>query len=255
LQRKPAETRGFPVEYWLTPEEIGELDYAAYWNDEEAERHKEWYVLDGDFSRMEGYLEEVGLLDDLQASLEEVGTLAGTGLDLAAGTLWAAPHLLAAGTVERLYCLEYSRHRLLKLGPAVLERYAVSPERVVLALGSFYDLHLADGSVDFALMSQALHHADDPDRLLAELQRVLRPGGVAIVIGEHVVTPGMYARAALRALARPGSGLRLGHDRVMGDHFYARSDYRRMFQRHGFRHRRVRRGGAAFQGFVLRSDG
>jgi ubiquinone/menaquinone biosynthesis C-methylase UbiE len=42
----------------------------------------------------------------------------------------------------------------------------VPPEKIVLARGTFYDLHLPDGSVDFVLLSQAFHHADRPGELL-----------------------------------------------------------------------------------------
>jgi SAM-dependent methyltransferase len=263
------------IEHWIAPEGEDDLQY-AYWNDEAVERGKEWYVLDGDFTKMERHLDEVGLVEDLGACLREAETvrgrpISGVGLDLAAGTLWAARHLLAAGPVERLYCVEYSEHRLLKLGPAVLEHYGTAPESVVLALGSFYELQLADASVDFAFMSQALHHADEPERLLAELARVLRPDGVVIVIGEHLVTGRMQAMQALRkAAARlparaqrrlfgrelevTACGLAPEPDRVAGDHFHTPRQYRRLFRSRGFRHRRVRRPGAQFQGFVLWRD-
>jgi SAM-dependent methyltransferase len=41
---------------------------------------------------------------------------------------------------------------------------------------------LADGSVDLALLSQALHHADDPARALAEAARILVPGGRILLL-------------------------------------------------------------------------
>lgn len=264
------------IEHWIALDAVDDVEYSEYWNDEAVERGKEWYVLDGDFTQMERHLYEVGLVEDLRACLREAETvrgrpIGGVGLDLAAGTLWAARYLLAAGPVERLYCVEYSHHRLLRIGPAVLEHYGTAPDGVVLALGSFYDLRLADASVDFAFMSQALHHADEPERLLAELARVLRPDGVVIVIGEHVVTPQMQAMQALRLVASrlpaaaqrrlfgreleiTAGGLAPEPDRVAGDHFYTRRQYRRMFLNRGFRHRPVRRRGAQFQGFVLWRD-
>jgi SAM-dependent methyltransferase len=260
------------VEHWIAPGPAEDHPY-AYWNDESVERGKEWYVLDGDFTRMERHLDEVGLVEDLRACLREAEAvrgrpIGGVGLDLAAGTLWAARYLLAAGRVERLYCVEYSEHRLLKLGPAVLEHYGTAPDAVVLALGSFYELQLPDASVDFAFMSQALHHAEQPERLLAELARVLRPGGVVIVIGEHLVTGRMQAMQALRRAASrlpagvqrrlfgrelhvTARGLAPEPDRVAGDHFYTPGQYQRLFRSSGFGHRRVRRRGAQFQGFVL----
>jgi ubiquinone/menaquinone biosynthesis C-methylase UbiE len=42
-------------------------------------------------------------------------------------------------------------------------------------------LPLASESVDAAVISDALHHIGDPDATLAEVERILRPGGVVIV--------------------------------------------------------------------------
>lgn len=48
--------------------------------------------------------------------------------------------------------------------------------------GELEALPLADASVDVAVLSQALHHAADPVRALAEAERVLRPGGKLLVL-------------------------------------------------------------------------
>lgn len=48
--------------------------------------------------------------------------------------------------------------------------------------GELARLPLRDGSVDVALLSQALHHAADPEAALAEAVRILRPGGRVLVL-------------------------------------------------------------------------
>ena len=48
--------------------------------------------------------------------------------------------------------------------------------------GEIEALPLDDESVDVALLSQALHHATDPDAALAEAVRILRPGGRVLVL-------------------------------------------------------------------------
>ena len=267
------------IENWLPDLKINEIEYSQYWNDEEKEKSKEWYILDGDFLKMERYLKTTGLLQDLRQCIEVLHTdlnrqIAGIGIDLAAGNLWAAPYLLNVGTVNKLYCIEYSKHRLLKIGPAVLDHYGIPKEKVVLAIGSFYDLHVDDQSFDFVFMSQAFHHADDPKRLLEEICRVLKPCGVVIIIGEHIVN---YRKAYIKhfvkflistfmpeklqkkifnktfnvekLIASPREIY--APDPVLGDHYYTDAEYNSMFSKYGFRIKHVRNHHSRFQSFVL----
>jgi ArsR family transcriptional regulator len=62
--------------------------------------------------------------------------------------------------------------------------------------GLLEHLPLADESVDLALLSQALHHAENPARALAEARRILRPGGRVLILDlrEHGET---WVRAKL----------------------------------------------------------
>jgi len=270
----------YKVQEWITPSEIKTIEYSGYWNDETQDKGTHWDVLDGNFGKMEAYLREKGLLRQLEESVRRLQSkfnreLHGTGADLAAGTLWAVPHLLRLGKVEKIYCVEYSRHRLFKIGPKVLEHYGVPKDKVILVLGSFYNLKLPDKSLDFVFMSAALHHADDPNALLSEVRRVLKPEGVAIVIREHIseATLKAYVKHILRFfVSRAPSGIqkrlfgRTFHetklipkssselfppDPVLGDHFYTRLQYQEMFSRHGFIAEHVRDKSSSPQAFVL----
>jgi SAM-dependent methyltransferase len=267
------------TENWLSDAEISRIEYSQFWNDEEMEKDKAWYILDGDFAKMERYLETTSLALDLSDCVKVLNTdfkrhLTGVGIDMAAGNLWAVPRLLRLGTVDKIYCLEYSKHRLLQIGPAVLEYYGVPKERVVLALGSFYDLHLKNKSLDFVFMSQAFHHADDPNRLLREVDRVLRDNGVIIIVGEHVfgyrkeqakhivkylisrlVPKGIQQRLFGRVFAvrtlMPSRRHILPPDPVIGDHYYTPKEYESLFSGLGFQAKRLRRKNSSFQSFVL----
>jgi ArsR family transcriptional regulator len=53
---------------------------------------------------------------------------------------------------------------------------------IVWKQGELEKLPISDRSTDVALLSQALHHADHPDRALAEASRILRPGGRVLVL-------------------------------------------------------------------------
>ena len=74
---------------------------------------------------------------------------------------------------------------VLKRARALATRRRVS--NVTWKRGELEKLPLADGSVDVALFSQALHHAADPARAVAEGVRILVPGGRVLVLdlSEH----------------------------------------------------------------------
>lgn len=55
---------------------------------------------------------------------------------------------------------------------------------VRFVLGDALALPVEDGSVDIALSSRTLHHVDDPGRSIAELARVIAPGGRAVVVDQ-----------------------------------------------------------------------
>lgn len=48
--------------------------------------------------------------------------------------------------------------------------------------GELEKLPLKDGSVDVALLSQALHHASSPEKALAEAARIVKPGGRVLLL-------------------------------------------------------------------------
>lgn len=49
-------------------------------------------------------------------------------------------------------------------------------------LGEIEEIPIDDGSVDLALFSQALHHAQNPTKALSEAFRILKPGGTLVVL-------------------------------------------------------------------------
>jgi ArsR family transcriptional regulator len=69
---------------------------------------------------------------------------------------------------------------VLTRGRALAARRKVS--NIVWKRGELERVPLREASVDLVLLSQALHHAADPDRVLAEAHRILRPGGRVLVL-------------------------------------------------------------------------
>src|SRR5579862_5354254 len=85
------------------------------------------------------------------------------------------------------------------LGPHVIQALGIDQSREMLAaarvnleragllnsivrLGDMYQLPLADASFDAVVIHQVLHYADRPDAAIAEAARVLRPGGLLVVV-------------------------------------------------------------------------
>ena len=81
--------------------------------------------------------------------------------------------------------------RALELARDRLALHRVPPERVELIEGSdsTVGIPLADESVDFLQSQGVLHHTSDPEAILSELYRVLRPGGRGLIM--------VYNRASL----------------------------------------------------------
>src|SRR3954452_12697570 len=69
---------------------------------------------------------------------------------------------------------------VLTRGRALARRRRVS--NIEWKRGTLDKLPLADASVDVAMLSQALHHADDPATAVREAVRILRPAGRLLVL-------------------------------------------------------------------------
>lgn len=67
--------------------------------------------------------------------------------------------------------LEEARRRMLKSSISGVE----------LRLGEMTHLPLSDGAADCALLNMVLHHAADPPAVLAEIRRVMSPGGTLLI--------------------------------------------------------------------------
>lgn len=118
-----------------------------------------------------------------------LGPETGRFLDLGTGTGWIACQLakLAPGiTVEGIDLSE----SMLELAQANAQAAGVAG-RVRFRRGDVKKIPLADGSVDMVLCHNMLHHLERPEALLAEVQRVLRPGGGVLI--RDLIRPSNWA--------------------------------------------------------------
>jgi ubiquinone/menaquinone biosynthesis C-methylase UbiE len=94
-----------------------------------------------------------------------------TVLDLGCGSGYAARALRAAAEAGRAYGLDASPEMLRNA------RAYTDDDRIGYVRGDFGDLPFAADAVDHCFSMEAFYYASDPRRTLAELVRVLRPGG------------------------------------------------------------------------------
>jgi len=76
-------------------------------------------------------------------------------------------------------CIDQSRE-MLAVARVNLERAGL--ENGLVRLGDMYRLALADASFDAVVIHQVLHYADRPAAVIAEAARVLRSGGILVLV-------------------------------------------------------------------------
>lgn len=235
-----------PVEHWLDDAARHAIYSSQYWNDLAAERTKEWWIADGSetaYTRLRDYLDESGLMEDYTVGEAYVSGMRSSRLlvtDLASGIGWTSSLLSKLPNVGKVHAVEISQHRLELLFPQAVKMFGGDWTKITRNLGSFYQLKFDDASLDVAFLSSSFHHADNPLRLLAEVDRVLRPGGRIILIGEtHISRAAVARRIAKVLLTRRRLVTNFFElfppDNELGDHYYRESDYYFFAQMLGYR--------------------
>ena len=86
---------------------------------------------------------------------------------------------LLARQAEFVHCIDNSP-RMVELGRSLAKKEQL--KNVDYVLGDIEKVPLPDRSVDIALLSQALHHAENPKKALSEAFRILKPGGRLLIL-------------------------------------------------------------------------
>jgi ubiquinone/menaquinone biosynthesis C-methylase UbiE/DNA-binding transcriptional ArsR family regulator len=91
---------------------------------------------------------------------------------------------LLAHRARQVWCIDNSP-RMVEVGTALAKKNGLA--NLVYKLGDIENVPLPDKSVDAAILSQALHHAQHPQAAVDEAFRILRPGGQLLVLdlNEH----------------------------------------------------------------------
>lgn len=111
------------------------------------------------------------------ALLAALPARAGRLLDIGCGTGGLLERL--AGGIEEGVGVDASRD-MLALARTRLAEHGLS--HIAVRQADMYRLPLADGSFDAVTLQMVLHYAEDPAAALAEAGRVLKPGGLLVIV-------------------------------------------------------------------------
>ena len=105
------------------------------------------------------------------------------GKNYCPGRSWEAIGHLAL-RLAQVWCIDNSP-RMVEVGTELAAKNGLA--NLAYKLGDIEHVPLADASVDLAILSQALHHAQHPQRAVAEAHRILKPGGQVLILdlAEH----------------------------------------------------------------------
>lgn len=151
------------------------------------------------------------LIHPQHSTLQEFGFKRGdTVLELGPGIgYFTVEACRMVGPEGRLLCLDIQPPMIGALRGRLDERNVTNADAMV---GDALSLPLADDSVDAAFLFTVLGEIPDRPRAVAELRRVLRPGGV-LSISESLIDPDYQLQDSVRDLCRASGFEVLGHSR------------------------------------------
>jgi len=115
------------------------------------------------------------------------GTLAASILDVGCGTGWSAFFFAEKGFNTTGVDLNVQAFE------------TPSHPKLALSAGSALALPFNDAEFDVVTAHQTLEHVPQPTRMLQEMLRVLRPGGILCIVGPNLISVGNCLRAGLHA--------------------------------------------------------
>lgn len=86
---------------------------------------------------------------------------------------------LLARRASKVWCIDNSP-RMVEVGTELADKNGLA--NLTYKLGDIEQVPLPDKSVDLAILSQALHHAQHPDTAVKEAYRILKPGGQILIL-------------------------------------------------------------------------
>jgi len=133
--------------------------------------------------------------------LKEVGIKSGFHvLDYGCGPgSYIIPLAELVGKSGKIYALDIHPLAIQRVRSLALEKQLTNVETI----HSDCKTGLPDNSIDVVLLYDTLHVLKDPDRVLEELHRVLKPNGILSVMDHHMKEDEILFRVTSRGLFKP----------------------------------------------------
>jgi SAM-dependent methyltransferase len=167
------------------------MDHASYWNDQAIEQKKPYWIESVDDRRLLDHLQvETNLQrcfeDGLDYADEELKAVHGSVLDLGAGVCWTTALISRRPRVMQVSAFDYSRHRLFNIAPLVFDQLGARQEIIERRCEPMFPVPWPNEAADFIVWCQALYMNEDPEAILRDARRVLRPGGAIMIACEGI---------------------------------------------------------------------
>jgi SAM-dependent methyltransferase len=120
--------------------------------------------------------------------------IAGRVIDLGAGTCWATAEVSRLNRVTEIVALDLSARFLTTVGARIIVHHQGRMEKVRFAVSKFDQIPFPNEYFDCVMLIAALHHAIAPLLVLLESRRVLRLGGILLVIEQPAAVLGISRR-------------------------------------------------------------
>ena len=136
---------------------------------------------------------------------------------------------------HKIYLFDYSKTEL----EQAKEIYG---DQIETKAGDIYDLPFKDGELDGLMMVRVTHHLKDMKKAVAELYRVLKPGGVAVIeVANKRTLPKMARFVTGRSKVNPFDKKVANYKEISKDGFYNYHPkyVEEIFEKTGFRCERV----------------
>ena len=123
-------------------------------------------------------------------------------LDVGCGGGWLSAYLSKFKKISKIYAIDSSLNYLENFLPKITDMMAGERNKISTVQGLFTPIIFESDSVDLIVISSAAHHAESLSSLFEEFFRVLKKGGVLLILNETPRGNFRYTISLIRAFLK-----------------------------------------------------